>query len=335
MLKTLFSFILLLVPGIIWGQNMPEGRASAKFIYHPQLKALLLIDGYQLHPEGDENPVWAWQGTTWTRIEASGPGSRSLSSGDLDKKAKQVVMFGGVGKTDYDDLKKDTWAFDGKKWQEIRTNDIGSRDHHQMVYADHLNAFVLYGGSTATRDFDSTTWILKDKTFTPMMIEGPGSRYHFGMAYDPVRKKVVLFSGGNKSRKIQNDVWEFDGSAWKKIIPVQEIASRVWHSMVYNEDLKMILLHGGKSNFKSTGETWGWDGKTWTLVASDGPHVVLGALGYDPVRKVTVAFGENGEDNTMKNSVWELKQNKWTKIIEGDTWRWSDADKKYVLADKK
>jgi hypothetical protein len=310
----------------------PEGRVSAKLIYHPPTKAMLLIDGYQIHPETKENPVWSWNGKEWKKIDASGPASRSLSAGALNKKTNDIVMFGGVGKKNYEEQMSDVWSFDGKSWNRIETNSIGPRDHHQMVYADHLDAFISYGGQNAERNFDSATYVLKEKTFKALNMYGPGSRFHFGMAYDPLRKKVVLYSGGTRGKPLDTDVWEFDGTKWERIVPVQKISGRVWASMVYNDKLKMVLMHGGKSNssdgrFDFSNETWGWDGKTWTLVATNGPTGLLMALGYDPKRDVVVAFGGSG-DTTMSAHLWELHNGTWKKISENGTWEWKND--KYV-----
>jgi hypothetical protein len=331
----LFVFALLSNPQAV---AQPEGRVSAKLIYHPPTESMLLIDGYQIHPETNENPVWSWNGKAWRKIDARGPQSRSLSAGALNTKTNQVVMFGGVGKKNYETLMRDVWSFDGKVWTEVKTNSIGSRDHHQMVYAAHLDAFIIYGGQGSERKFDSATHLLKDNIFSSLDVNGPGARFHFGMAYDPRRQKVVLYSGGTKkSSRLDDSVWEFDGDKWDKIIPARKISGRVWPSFVYHEKLKMVLMHGGKAvgedgKFDFSDETWGWDGKDWKLVASNGPRALLIALGYDPKREVVVAFGGSGS-STMCADLWELKSGVWKKIQDNGVWEWKDD--KYVKVEKR
>jgi hypothetical protein len=332
-------FITLCFPVFLFAQSFaqPEGRVSGKFIYHPPSSALLLIDGYQIHPESPtENSVWSWNGKTWKKIQASGPESRSLSSGSLNIKTNEITMYGGVGKNNYETLMDDVWKFNGSTWTKVNVNPIGSRDHHQMVYADHLDGFVVYGGQNSDRKFDSTTYVLKDGQFTSLNVQGPGSRFHFGMAYDRERKKVVLYSGGTRSKPLDSDVWEFDGAQWLRVTPVQKISGRVWPGMVYHDKMKMVLMHGGKATmsdgrFDFSDETWGWDGKTWSLVATKGPKALLIALGYDPVRDVVVAFGGSG-NTTMSADLWELKDGTWKKIQDNGTWEWKEN--KYVKIEK-
>ena len=174
---------------------------------------MLLFDGYAMRPSNGKNSVWKWDGKQWQEIDASGPVTKTLSSGDYDANKNVAVIFGGIGPKGYDELTGDCWMFDGKQWKKINTNDIDTRDHHKMVYADHLDAFVMYGGINSKRKNDSTTWILKDEKWISMDIAGPGARFHFGMAYDKSRKKIVLY-GGYGNDGLHHDTWEFDGKTW-------------------------------------------------------------------------------------------------------------------------
>ncbi len=312
--------------------KLPEGRVSAQLIYHPASKGLLLIDGYQIHPDSPTNNVWKWDGKEWKILKAKGPGSRSLSSGKLNTRTGVIWMFGGVGRGNYGNMKNDTWGFDGKQWSQIQTNNIGTRDHHQMIYADHLDAFVLYGGQNEDRKEDTLTWVLKNNMYKSMAIPGPGGRAHYGLSYDPTRMKVVLY-GGIQNRKTMYDLWEFDGSSWIQI--PASIGPRSGHSMVYDDDLKMVVLHGGQGykivdkSIDTSGrqwtyldDTWGWDGSRWIKIADGGPATFLGSLGYDPLRKVVVAYGGAGLNNTMTSALWELKAGKWNKVSDNGRWEW-------------
>jgi hypothetical protein len=308
-----------------YSSALPDGRASGHLIYHPESKALLLFNGYEMHLDSDRNDVWKWDGTSWEKIAVSGPGSRSLSAGALNTHTGIIQVFGGIGKEGYEKGKKgDAWNFDGSRWKKIHTNDIGTRDHHKMVYADHLNSFVLYGGLNANREYDTATWILKNNQFTSLNIPGPGPRYHFAMAYDRNRKKIVLYGGGKPP--LRDELWEFDGIRWSKITTNITPGGRLRHNLVYSDDLKMVVLHGGYE--KTTGWTWGWDGKNWKKIAENGPIGDLQALGYDPVRKVIVAYG--GAGDLLMSQLWELKEGKWKMISDNGSWKW--VDDKYQKA---
>ncbi|MES1220506.1 MAG: hypothetical protein ABUT20_33705 [Bacteroidota bacterium] len=291
----------------------PDARGRAHLIYHPNSKAMLLIDGYAVHADSTNNNVWKWDGKKWEAIIADGPGSRCGNAAALNKNTGNILTFGGWGKGGFaTDARNDVWLFDGKQWKNVFTNFIEKHDHHKMVYADHLNAFVIYGGRNSTTGIpDSITWILKDGFFEALAIPGPGRRGNAGFAYDPLRKKIVLFGG--KGYDVPADLWEFDGKKWEQV-PVENIGMTTGQEMVYSEELKMTIVHG------NTG-TWGWDGKTMTKIASGGPAGSNVALGYDPARKSILAYGGFEENNTISSSLWELKNGKWKKVSENGIWK--------------
>jgi hypothetical protein len=317
-LRNVLTCYILVVPFIGFSQSdlMPEGRTSALLVYHPASKGMLLIDGYQFHTDSLENDVWKWDGKQWQKLPATGPGSKSLSAGDFSLRSNSIYVFGGIGKGNYEDLKKDLWSFDGTVWKQIPLNDIGTRDHHEMIYFEPLGGFIVYGGLNEQREYDTTTWLIQGNKATSLNIAGPGARYHFAMTYDKVRKKIVLYGGGKS--KARDTHWEFDGKRWQQIKPATTPGEKIRHSLVYDEEHKLTLMHGGDD----TGTTWGYDGKEWKKVAERGPIADLIALGYDPVRKVVVAFGGSGPQSTLTSALWELKDFQWKKIADNGTWKW-------------
>ncbi|MBS1598297.1 MAG: hypothetical protein JST75_08725 [Bacteroidetes bacterium] len=333
-----FQVIFLFVFSFFQSFAQPEARETSTFCYYPSLHAMLLFDGYAVRPANGRNTVWKWNGKKWSEIDAAGPLTKTLSSGAYDVNRNMTVIFGGIGPGGYNQLTGDTWTFDGKKWEKINTNNIDTRDHHKMVYAEHLNAFVMYGGTNSKRKNDSATWILKDANWSSMNIPGPGGRFHFGMAYDRSRKKVVLY-GGYNDQAMQHDTWEFDGTSWQKI-NVEGPGPRARLSMTYDPDRKAIILHGGDVGKKKVdtsvnkdgevwdvrGDTWSWDGKRWTKIADGGPARMLPALGYDEERHVLVAFG--GGDEFHHADTWEMKDGQWKKIADNGKWIWDNGYRK-------
>lgn len=316
----------------------PDARVTGNLIYSAITHSLLLIDGYTQHPADGKNSVYSWNGKVWEKINASGPDTKSLSTAALNTNTNEVVVFGGVGSKDYESLYGDTWSFNGKQWREIKTNNIGTRDHCRMVYDAQLDAFVMYGGQNEKRNNDSSTWILKNGQWQELKIEGPGSRFHFGMAYDPLRHKVVLY-GGYNSTGLQQDTWEFDGVAWKHITN-DGPGLRGRFSMTYDESRKMVILYGGDvwkkkvdTSVNADGEiwdirsdTWGWDGKTWKELSAEGPARMLAALGFDASRNKLVLFGGGDELERNYADTWEFENNKWVKLADNGVWKWNGKD---------
>lgn len=310
---------------IVNGQNpqLPDGRTSGILTYHPPTKSMLLIDGYQIHPENNQNRVWSWDGKKWKQLETAGPVTKSLSSGALNTKTNEVLVFGGVGKNGYESKTGDTWIFDGSQWKELKTNDMGTRDHHKIVYADHLDAYVLYGGTLENRSNDTLTWILKDGKFTSLPIPGPGQRFHFGMAYDRHRKKVVLYGGGPRR---QDELWEFDGRIWEKRMTANNPGPRFWHNMAYDEHHKRIVMHGGRDKT----DTWSWDGKQWKLLAQNGPNTILPAMGYDPVSQSILMYGGDEPENKLSSTLWQFKEDQWIELTNNGKWQFKEGKHQYI-----
>jgi hypothetical protein len=299
----------------------PGPIEDPQFIYHPPTKSMLLVGGNPVVQDSVESPVWKWDGQ-WSKIEAKGPGARVFFQGALNTKTNNIESFAGAGLARVNPLLDDLWSFDGKQWQRIKNNDIGPRDHHKMVYADHLNGYVLYGGGI-NHVFDTTTWLMRDGKFTALHISSPGIRYQFGMVYDKRRKKVVLYGGGEKP----GEQWEFDGKRWEKIVTAVNPGTRSYHFMAYDENLEAVVLHGGSVNNHpqdpvnlATPTTWLWDGIAWKKIAE--ANIFPLAIGYNPLRKSIMAYGYN--DGSARNSrhlqLWELKDYKWTQLDDYGEW---------------
>ncbi len=299
----------------------PGFREQATLVYHPKSNGLLLIGGFPLIPDSTESDAWKWDQNKWTKVASKGPGSRYFFYGGLNSITGNIELFAGTGIGEYSDLRKDLWAFDGANWSVIPSDDIGTRDHHTMIYADNLDAFVLYGGVKTDRSYDTTTWLLRKGKFESLDIPGPGVRYHSAMVYDKRRKKVVLYGGGDHPE----EHWEFDGKKWDKIERHVNPGVRYNANLVYDEQQKLIILHGGRKFFNSpenfnTQVTWSWDGKEWKKITEADIFPI--GMAYHPGRKSVIAYGFTaGDPNAERNiALWELKNNSWKKIADYGKW---------------
>lgn len=310
----LFSFFFLKDATGQQHNDAPDARGRAHLIYHPASKAMLLFDGYLNHPDSTRNNVWKWDGNKWEEIVAYGPGSRIVNAAALNNKTGDIEFFAGWGKEAINDKKNDLWSFDGMAWKKLTADTIGTRDHHKMIYMDHMDAFLVYGGFDFNFKNDTATWLLKDGHFTVIPGKSPGACGNFALTYDPYRKRAILFSRNFLHSDKPADLWEFDGNKWEEI-KVPDIGVTSTYNMVYNNDLKMAIVQNAK------GETWGWDGRKMTKIAEGGPAEFGVALGYDPVRKVIGAYGGYGPQRTAVSSLWELQNGKWKKIVDNGRWK--------------
>jgi hypothetical protein len=324
-MNKLIGFLLTICIITADAQSVPVGRATAHLFYFPPLKSPVLIDGYEkLDDSPEQSEVWQLKNGKWIRIVQGSYESRKLTAAAFDSNKNEIFTFGGIGKVGYDFKKSDGFIFDGAKWRAV-SSDIGTRDHHEMVYASHLKSYVMYGGVNAERKYDSSTWLFRNGKWEPLNIPGPRERVHHAMAYDPIRKKVVLYGGGG-DKKQYRDTWEFDGERWIKIIAESQPGTKSRHTMTYDPSRKVILLLSGR-------ELWSWDGVSWKLLSSDAPDRMMSAVCFDANRNRVVLFGgvENEGDQAMRGDTWEWDGRIWTQVISGETWRWNNELSKYVI----
>ena len=205
-MKGTVLLLAVFVTLVVRAPEPPVARATAHLFYFPPLGAPILIDGYEKMDEAPlKSEVWRLKNNKWEIVAIADHDSRKLTAAAFNSDRNEVFVFGGVGKDGYDFKKSDGLVFDGRSWTIVTTNQIGSRDHHEMVYANHLKAYVMYGGVDELRTHDSTTWLFRDGKWTSLSIAGPGKRVHHAMAYDPVRGKVVLYGGGPGGER--SDTW--------------------------------------------------------------------------------------------------------------------------------
>lgn len=314
-MKNLFIFCCLILFGKGYTQqpvaDVDFPVSGGRFIYDPISKGMLLIGGQNILPDSVKTNVWKWDRKKWSKIVLPGPGSRDFFMGGMNTKTGVIHLFGGMDGSS--NSKADMWTFNGKAWISLAINPIGTRDHHNMAFAENLDAFVLYGGNhNGYPNYDSATWLFSNGQFKKLDIPGPGARWHHGMVYDKDRQKIVLYGGGEKP----DEHWEFDGVRWSKIVTKENPGKKFYQQMVYHEDLKLTILHGGwvDQNPRNpvnheTPITWSWDGKTWKKIAS--ANIFAVSMGYDPLRKVVWAYGHSGPSNDSDWLLCELKDNKW------------------------
>lgn len=117
---------------------------------------MVLLDGYQAPDQPEKGEIWEWSSQQWKLLTTDGPASRSLSGLAYDTKRNRLVLFGGVGKTGYDDLKGDTWEWDGNHWHPMTDTSIGPRFEHAPAYDAARRKTVLYGGGDGQKTLDDT-----------------------------------------------------------------------------------------------------------------------------------------------------------------------------------
>ena len=104
---------------------------------------------------------------------------------------------------------------------------------------------------------------------------------------------------------------------------VNKPEKRVYHTLVYHDELKKTILLDGYHRPDGTpeyGDLWTWDGIKWQMIPDKGPVMRFGgAIAFDTKRKKLVLFGglnaSGPGDGKLLNDTWEWDPvNKWKRF---------------------
>ena len=159
-------------------------------------------------------------------------------------------------------LKSDTWEFKDGSWFQIRTLSSPPAMHRgAMVYCEHIESTVLFGGQGKKGQMFGDTWTYAAGEWQLRSnLLGPSPRCGHSMAYDP-SGQAVLF-GGIKANGVLDeslgDTWTFDGRVWTKL-NISGPPARRYAAFAFDPHLGGCLLHGGSADDFSRqgyGDAW-------------------------------------------------------------------------------
>lgn len=145
----------------------PTPRAGHAFLYDPVRERCLLFGGQGA--DGYLADTWQWDGASWERLEVAGPSPRWFFGSATDPQHGRIVIFGGRGpghgRDGAGDL-GDTWAWDGKGWEQIGITGPSARSGVRLAFTGR--GILLFGGRAEMRkEFEDRgdTWELQGRTW--------------------------------------------------------------------------------------------------------------------------------------------------------------------------
>jgi Galactose oxidase, central domain len=129
----------------------PTGRADSTGAYDPGEGGRMLIfagTSDEVDATGHDNDLWAFDGTTWTQLEATGgpPSVRRVAAGGFDAVRRRWVIFGGTDETvDRGDL----WMLDvgSLVWTQLsKTAPASARGFASAGYDPTSDSYIVIGG---------------------------------------------------------------------------------------------------------------------------------------------------------------------------------------------
>lgn len=144
--------------GGVWSNVTPRGsvaprpRMGAGFAYDPSQSSVVLFGGIEGNSTGAflTTDTWEYAGGTWKNVTAGTAPSAAQGTLVYDARAKQVLLFGGLGHPDL-------WAFNGSRWHVVPTTGIESPNPqpvNEVVYVPSSGSDLMLGVLGA----DSVWW---------------------------------------------------------------------------------------------------------------------------------------------------------------------------------
>jgi hypothetical protein len=211
---------------------------------------LILFGGSSQSADLDD--TWAWDGSSWTQLNVTGPSARDTAVGG--KVGSNIVLFGGDGEL------SDTWIWDGSSWtQSTATGPTGTDGNVAATLGSDLLLFYTdESGSGHTWSFDGSAWSQLSNASGPYQ----------GLGWAAVTFQNVFSLFGNQTE------WTWSGSFWNQASMVQGGPTTPSPSAELNAaqlGSLLVVFDGEGDGFGDMNQTWTWDGTNWTLQNVNSP----------------------------------------------------------------
>ena len=314
----------LVIPAVASAQAVPSPRAGAAMTYDGARRQVLLFGGMTRDAGGTlvyPDDLWAWNGTTWTRLEppagTARPVGRDAAVMVFDQSRGRSVLLGGRREDEAltTNGATDVWEWDGARWWQIPAPGFPYLLHAFAAYDPAGRRVVLMGGgrvapngafagmSRTLYSWDGARWITRDSM-------GPDNGYVGGAAVTPRGEVIVLFTDGSGNPGGAR-VWTWNGS-WnqKEAAPpfrnLQPTATAPDGTFMFYQSWDERLPVPAAVHTRSP------DG-SWTRTGADGGPARRGsqAAAWDYDRRRLVVFGGRTPERVDVNETWEFDGTNW------------------------
>jgi len=215
----------------------------------------------------------SFDGSSWTKYNATGPVARYGPHVAYDRKHSRLVVFGG--KPDSGPALGDTWLFDGTTWSAPTLSmSPPARFGGVMVYDTKREKVVLFGGYDGTTEYQDTWEWDGTKWSKVTTAHAPDPRVLAMATFDATRGITLLANGFDAmTMKIFNDGWSYDGTDWKLALSPLPLVSRVFtFALAFDAVAAADVMFGGvAAGGIALDDTWAWNGDWHQLVLESSP----------------------------------------------------------------
>jgi hypothetical protein len=304
----------------------PSDRYGSAMAYDPALRKMLLFGGREI-PGGVPNDTWAWDGRSWSRLAASGPGppGYEFSAMAWDAARGQMVLVtppsgpvaGPVA----------TWTWSGHGWTRRPSPRAPPAAASTLAFDSATRTVLLVAESplvssaSATWSWDGTTWQELHPLHAPTLL-GPAF-----MAAVPGARQLMLVTASDNAGGIPQ-TWTWDGRDWTEHQP-QLLASNI--AGLAGDDASGAVIAFGAGSVGPLSAAWAWTGTEWVSLATtvpDAPPALaslhpsprqFASTTYDPLAHQLVLFGGT-EDRQVSDTAPPLTYDADTWIFKDERW---------------
>ncbi|HET9370159.1 MAG TPA: hypothetical protein VFO19_07915 [Vicinamibacterales bacterium] len=253
-------------------ENGPAMRTTTAAAFDTGRGRLVVYGGVGNDTTDRRSDTWEWDGTAWHAMSDRGAGARDHHAMAFDEARGRTMAFGGAtapGSVRPRPLERDTWVWDGARWQLAATSGPSPRST-TMVDDTVRGQVLLFGGvGDAQRRF-ADTWAWNGRAWRLITDAGPPARNGHAMAFDRAAGVVLLFGGTSGARHF-DDLWRWDGQRWSEVrVDGVKPGPRVGAGMAYDATRDRTVLYGGhvrvNGAVRDSTEMWEWDRRAWTRI---------------------------------------------------------------------
>ena len=253
----------------------PPARSGALAAYDPVDKRVMLFGG-TLADDTSVNDTWAWNGSTWLRLDSGGangppPGEGARMAWDSATSDMVLVTNGETMNT------AETWTWVDSKndshWQKQPLGDISVSVFLNVMAYDPTSQTVLLVSPTTPDDTASVALGWDGKAWQIITRNGPAID---AMAYYPPDNSLFACGTATYSESVEvvSDCWDWLGSSWlEKVlaIPPPDSKQIIIEAEVSDTDNSRLIMFGwligAIPGQPQPLHVWSWDGEQWLQVA--------------------------------------------------------------------
>ena len=315
------SLMALLLSTVVsaqeWYQEIPKSAPAARRFHSLEFDTArgqsLLFGGIDERRGTVMGDTWSFDGASWTRLSASGPGPRYQHGACFERHSRRLIVFAGLDSAGK--ARSDTWSFNGRSWRQLRTKSAPpARSAAAMAYDSLRNRVVLFGGRDSTGKSLADTWEFDGRRWTVRTTRvAPPARHGSAMAFDSKRGVIVLFGGFDAaSSRFDSQTWEWNGETWTKRKTAATPPTMVFPAGAFNHDHAVVVVTGSVGSASTAIATWALDGQDWHR-GPTAPSALSGRQGhgltFDLMRNAALLFGGASIARggaTPRADTWEL-----------------------------